>query len=103
MDINRWILYRPGSVLDKDTAFVPSDADCRLSPRSLLAVDPEPSDPEVDIVIYEKPERKYIMTEFAVTGNYHQTSSKVPFIVVKIHIHRMTLPTTDIGHSSDFA
>lgn len=29
-DIDRWILYCPGSVLDKDADFVPRETDCRL-------------------------------------------------------------------------
>jgi hypothetical protein len=86
-DINRWVLYRLGNLLDKDTTFIPNEADCRLSPRSLLSVEPESSDPEVDIVIFEKPERKDISSEFATTGKYHRAPSRPPsFLLVFISI-----------------
>lgn len=52
VDIERWILYIPGRVLDKEQPFIPSPKDSRLPSKFLVeATNPESSDPEVDVVV----------------------------------------------------
>lgn len=55
IDVDQWILYRPGRVLSKNEPFCPSDKDFRLpSKLTIKSTDPESSDPEIDIVILAK-------------------------------------------------
>ena len=50
--IHRWVLYRPGRVLDKGQPFIPNQIDSRLPSKFLLkSISPTSSDPEIDIVV----------------------------------------------------
>ena len=74
-DINLWVLYRPGSILDKNATFVPAENNNDRRPPSHLPIslDPEPGDPDIDIVIVVVDQklglsRKDISIEFADAG-----------------------------------
>lgn len=71
-DINFWFLYRPGSVLDESTEFLPAEDnnDCRLPPHLPISSDPGSEDPDIDVVIVvvdrkSLETRKDISVEFA--------------------------------------
>lgn len=74
-DINLWFLYRPGSVLDKSTVFVPAkdNNDCQLFSHLPITLEPRSGDPDIDIVVVVVDKRSLdtrrdISVEFADTG-----------------------------------
>ena len=73
VDIDRWILYSPGRVLDKEQPFIPSPKDSRLPSKFLVeATNPESSDPEVDVVVMVGDQPAFLkrsVYEFFTSGN----------------------------------